>query len=168
MIGCPVLACGDRDRRQRQHRFGMAPTQGVAAKGEIDELANQSPHGRRSPSCGLSASISPGHAQEREQDRHQDHNHSGGKDQVGRQTNGASGASLDKAIALGMVLRQRHIQLAERLFDRVHHHVRPADEVLVVGIRRRQMALEHLGGDEALARPSSPPADSPARGRPSG
>jgi hypothetical protein len=41
-----------------------------------------------------------------------------------------------------------------RLFDRIHHHVRPADEVLVVGIRRRQVALEHLGGDEALlARP---------------
>src|SRR5271156_3822731 len=65
------------------------------------------------------------------------------------------GVSLDEAVALGMVLRQRHVELAEGLFDRVHHHVRPADEVLVVGIRRRQVALEHLRGDEALlARPA--------------
>src|SRR5580698_8007617 len=46
---------------------------------------------------------------------------------IGRQTNDASGTFLDEAIALGMVLRQRHIHLAESLFDRVHHHVQPAD-----------------------------------------
>src|ERR1700726_4030070 len=65
---------------------------------------------------------------------------------IGRQTNDASGTFLDEAIALGMVLRQRHIHLAESLFDRVHHHVRPADKVLMVGIRRWQMALEHISG----------------------
>ncbi len=40
-----------------------------------------------------------------------------------------STSALDKAVTLGMILRQRHIHLAERLFNRIHHHVRPADEV---------------------------------------
>src|ERR1700687_825272 len=49
------------------------------------------------------------------------------------------GVSLDEAIALGMVLRQRHIHIAKSLLNGIHHHVRPADEVLMVGIRRWQM-----------------------------
>src|SRR5208283_863609 len=69
---------------------------------------------------------------------------------VYRPTNGAWKAPLGETIALGMVFRQRHVQLAERLFDRIHHHVRSADEVLVIRIWRRQMALEHCGRDEAV------------------
>src|SRR6202050_3549482 len=65
------------------------------------------------------------------------------------------GLSLNEAIALGMILRQRHIQFAESLFDRIHHHVRPADEVLVVGVRRWQMAPEQVGRNESFfARPT--------------
>src|ERR1700733_4004801 len=54
-----------------------------------------------------------------------------------------------------MVLRQRDIHLAESLLDRIHHHVRPADEVLMLAERRRQMALQYFSGYEALlARPA--------------
>src|SRR6185295_12574847 len=38
---------------------------------------------------------------------------------------------LDEAVAFGVVLRHRYLQLAERVLDRIHHHVRSADEVLV-------------------------------------
>src|SRR5271157_2755696 len=58
--------------------------------------------------------------------------------------------ALDKAVPLGMVLRHRHMHLGESLFNHIHHHRRPADEVLMVGIGRRQMPLEHLSGNEAL------------------
>src|SRR5271154_1964576 len=61
---------------------------------------------------------------------------------------------LDKAVTLGMVFRKRHAELSKLLFDRVHHYIWPADEVFVVAIRRRQMALEQFGAYEALlARP---------------
>src|SRR5271167_2537860 len=60
------------------------------------------------------------------------------------------GVSLDEAVAFGMVLRHWHFELAQSLLDRVHHHARPADEVLMVGKGRGQVAPEHLGRYEAL------------------
>src|SRR5262249_37917824 len=48
-----------------------------------------------------------------------------------------------------MILRHWHMYLAQRLFNRIHHHVRPTDEVLMVGIGRRQMTLEQVSGNEA-------------------
>ena len=65
-------------------------------------------------------------------------------------------ASLDEAVAFGMVLRHRHAHLAERGLDGVHHHVGPADEILVVGVGRRQVtARKTCGVDMASARPST-------------
>src|SRR5258708_2455375 len=64
---------------------------------------------------------------------------------IGRQANGASTASSDEAVALGMVLRYRHFQVSEDFFDRIHHHAGPADEVLMFIVGRRQMTREHLG-----------------------
>src|SRR6202795_664453 len=58
--------------------------------------------------------------------------------------------SLDEAIAFRMVFRHRHAHLAEGFFNCIHHHSGPADEVLMIGIRWRQMTLEHLGVDETL------------------
>src|SRR6516165_6120716 len=52
--------------------------------------------------------------------------------------------SLDKTVALGVILRHRHLHLAQSLFDRIHHDARSADEVLVVSVRRRHVAPEHL------------------------
>src|ERR1700689_405851 len=59
-------------------------------------------------------------------------------------------ALLNEAVALGMIFRHWRPKLAQRLFDRIHHHIRPADEVLMVGKGRRQMTLEDLGVDTAL------------------
>ena len=55
-----------------------------------------------------------------------------------------------EAVALGMVLRQRHAQFLKGVLDRIHHHIRPADEILIGLIRQRQMAFKHLGCDVAL------------------
>ena len=53
-----------------------------------------------------------------------------------------------------MALEQRDIHLTESLLNRIHHHARPADEVLMLGEGRWQIALEYLSGDEPLlARP---------------
>ena len=72
------------------------------------------------------------------------------------------GNPLDKAVPLGMVLRHRHVHFAEGPFYCVHHQGGPADEVLVVRIRQRQVALEHRSVNEApLARPAGT-ADSPS------
>src|SRR6202047_2632692 len=60
------------------------------------------------------------------------------------------GTSLDEAIAFRMVFRHRHAHLAEGFFNCIHHYAGPADEVLMIGIRWRQMTLEHLGVDETL------------------
>src|ERR1700674_5314346 len=60
------------------------------------------------------------------------------------------GTSLDEAIAFRMVFRHRHAHLAEGFFNCIHHHAGPADEVLMIGIRWRQMTLEHLSVDETL------------------
>jgi hypothetical protein len=54
-----------------------------------------------------------------------------------------------------MVLQQRDIHLAENLLDRVHHHVRPADEVLMLAERWWQMGLK-TSAVIAWQRPSAP------------
>src|SRR5262245_7133996 len=64
-------------------------------------------------------------------------------------------APLDETVSFGMIFRQRNAQFAERSFDRVHHHVRSADVILVVGEGRRQIARKHRSVYEALlARPT--------------
>jgi hypothetical protein len=52
--------------------------------------------------------------------------------------------SLNETVALGMVLRHGHPQLSERLFNRIHHHGWPADEILVGRVGRRQVPFEHF------------------------
>jgi hypothetical protein len=52
-------------------------------------------------------------------------------------------------MALRMMFQRGHMHLAQGLFNRIHRNVRPTDEVLMAGIGRRQMTLEHLRGDEA-------------------
>jgi hypothetical protein len=44
---------------------------------------------------------------------------------------------LNEAIALRVVLRHWYLQLSDGFFDRVHHHARPTDEILVVRVRWR-------------------------------
>src|ERR1700726_2755089 len=60
------------------------------------------------------------------------------------------GTSLDEAIAFRMVLRHRHAHLAEGFFNCIHHHAGPADEVLMIEKRWRQMPVELPGVDEPL------------------
>src|SRR5580698_4408716 len=42
------------------------------------------------------------------------------------------------------------MQFAKSLFNRIHHHIWTADEVLMVGIWRRQMPPEHLSVNTSL------------------